>query len=268
MNFLKRFFHCHSSASSDVGRLNTGLTINTDDTVIPIATFTYDLIIVDAVSINEESYYYTKDVSIIKNLNPSIDYKYFRVNKTRCIYFTYSGICKVLFTLYESSIGIKFLSWYADYICKSYQSIVSEIFNKFLFPCVYLLHVDEYKGHINVYKFGRTDNFNRRYKELNRQYNTVFKIVTLQYIDPEFLSKAETEVQKRVVGSIIKIDNHTELFSINEISELIEFYKELGSKYNTKNKKLQEDITKLQYDYSLLIHKNTILELQMERKIN
>lgn len=255
MTFFKKFWPYSKSPN-----------VSPDSNVLPLLSFTYDLIAVNAVVVDDEYYFYINNTDFIKKLIPVVDYKQFQINKIKQVYFTYAGICKILFTLYESTVGIKFQTWYADYICKNYQTIVSEIFSKFVFSCVYLLHVDDYKGHTNVYKFGRTDNFNRRYRELNKQYVTVFKIVTLQYIDPEYLSKAETEIQKRVVGNIIKIDKHTELFTISTISEIVDFYKELGCKYNTKNKKLQDDITKLQYENSLLTHKNTILELQMEKK--
>lgn len=199
--------------------------------------------------------------NIINTLEKKIDYV---MDGEKNIYLTYPGLIKFLFIYTNTTTAINFQKWYEINITGKdlYIETLYDIFSTFTFPCIYLLCTKNYKQYDIVYKFGRTDNFIRRYKELNKLYVTTFNIIILQYIDPEYLSKAETQVHKFVMDNIIKIENHVELFTIENISPVIDLYKEIGSKYSVKNKKLQEDIEKLNYELKISEQKNKIYELK------
>jgi hypothetical protein len=194
------------------------------------------------------------DNIITSKFDNNVDYKM----NNDIIYLTYAGVLRILFTFSKSNIAMGFKKWYDSVFMESinYTNVVSEVFSKFELSCIYLLYIGDYKGHKNVYKFGRTDNFIRRYKELNKAYNCIFKIYTLQYIDPEYLSRAETEVCKFLSEYIVKIDNHTELFSITDPTSFIQKYKEIGSKYSMTNKEMKEH-------FNEMLHKNKLLEMEL-----
>jgi hypothetical protein len=191
---------------------------------------------------------------IISKYELNIDYK-----RDTLVLLTYFGLLRTLFMFTNSNTAMEFKKWYElEYLKKNiYTNTLSEIF-KFEFPCIYLLYIGNYKTYDNVYKFGRTDNFIRRYKELNKTYDCVFKISILQYIDPEYLSKAENEINKIVKNNMIKIDNHVELITLQDPSEVINKYKEIGSKYSTTNKDMKNKYIELEHNYKLL---ETKLEL-------
>lgn len=184
----------------------------------------------------------------------NIDYKM----DSSHVYMTYTGVLKMLFTYSKSNVAIGFKKWYESTFMErnNYIALLSEIFSKFELPCIYLLYIGDYKGHKNVYKFGRTDNFIRRYKELNKAYNCLFKIYTLQYIDPEYLSKAENEVSKLVADQVIKVDNHNELFTTEDPTSIAQKYKEIGTKYAMNNKEMKERLNEL-------VNKNKLLEMEL-----
>jgi hypothetical protein len=201
------------------------------------------------------------DKKIVKTYKESIDYK--RDNKF--IYLTYKGMLKTLFIYSTTLIALEFMHWYEINFTEvlPYIEHVHEIFSKFEFPCIYLLYIGNYKEYQNVYKFGRTENFNRRYRELNKTYNCVFKICTLQFIDPEYLSSAEVDVHRLVTPYSIVIENHVELIALLNPNLLIEQYKAIGKKYSVHNKILREQIIDLQYRNKILA-----LELQVLKNKN
>lgn len=191
-----------------------------------------------------------------------IDYQ--NIDSITC--FTYVGILKFLFTCSSKHV-IDFQKWYDSEILLNlnYMNTVISIFETFEFSCIYLLYIGTYREYKNVYKFGRTDNFQRRYKELNKTYNTTFKIVTLQYIDPDYVPKAEVEVNKFVAKDSITIDNFNELISTENINPVIALYKELGLKYSANNKPLKDKIIEL--EHKLELTEKDLLIAQKENKL-
>lgn len=156
-----------------------------------------------------------------------------------------------------------------------YENIVLTLFSKFDFPCIYLLEIGKYKEFDNVYKFGRTDNFIRRYKEHSKTYNVIPIVHILQYIDPDYLSKAEVDIKNYMnsINSLITTEHHDELVSLNDkqLKSLITIYKDINHKYSVKTDVLQNKIDELNNkmelmsrDYELklekLLHKCDILE--------
>jgi hypothetical protein len=164
---------------------------------------------------------------IIKNFKFNVDY----IQNNNTIYLTYNGINRLLFGFISAEDAFKFSDWYKRNLLKTDTMSIIEIFNKFKFPCVYLLYIGNYFNYYNVYKFGRTDDFGRRYKELNIKYNVIFKITILQYIPPGLLPSAELEIKQFLFDHIIKINNYTELVSIDNPKSVILFYKNIGNKY-------------------------------------
>jgi hypothetical protein len=204
-------------------------------------------------------YFYSKSVieflhiKHIKKFDVDIDY----VIYNKDIYFTYDGLLRAFYIYSNSKLANEVKNWYEQVILnkQKYAKNVHEIFSKFDFPCIYLLFIGSFKGYNNVYKFGRTENFCRRYKELNKKYDRIFEIVILQFIDPEYLSQAETEVHHLLSDYSIKIENYNELVMLINPSFVIDQYKLIGKKFLTTNKNLQREINELQY-------KNKILELE------
>lgn len=151
-----------------------------------------------------------------------------------------------------------------------YKSIIYDIF-RFKFPCIYLLKIGGYREYTNVYKFGRTDNFIRRYKEHNKSYNLVLSIIILQYIDNEYLSKAENDIRKymRDISALIQDEQHNELVSLsdNQIKTLVDIYSEISQKYSVKNNSLQENINELNHQIEILNKNNEIEDLKYNKII-
>ena len=221
---------------------------NKDMIVSAFGSYEEPLFLLNGVEAYLDNYNLKKNVQ--KTYEYNIDYK----NNNNNIYLTYKGMLKTFFIHSSSNIAFEFMHWYSinftDLI--AYSENIHEIFSKFEFPCIYLLYIGNYREYVNVYKFGRTENFHRRYKELNKQYNCIFRLSTLQYIDPEYLSRAEAEVVQTIVPYLIKVDNHVELISISNPRLIFEKYKLLGKKYSVHNKVLREQLNDIQYKYTIL----------------
>jgi hypothetical protein len=222
-------------------------------TLFDLDIITNDLVIID---------YNLSITKIQKKVNKYDKQDLFTIDNK--MYLTYSGLVRILFLLPSSLYAIDFIKWYEnDYSTKNlYVNVVCEIFSKFEFPCVYLLHIGTYKNNINVYKFGRTNNFIRRYKELNKYYECVFKICLLQYVDPDHLSKAETDIHKILQNNIISLENYTELFSIHDINPVIAEYKKIGASYSLTNKEIYGRLIELQYQLKILELENQLLKVK------
>jgi hypothetical protein len=220
------------------------------------------------------------------------DYKYIKVDGKKgkpFLYFTFLGLIRYAYVSKTSSLisrsiikwatNILYIHQYGSDKQKSnlastlinYQSIVSDIFSKFEFPCIYLLNIGHYKEYNNVYKFGRTDNFYRRYKEHNKTYNTICSVCIIQYIDVDYLSKAEVEVKNYMISinALIQVENHDELVVLEDkqIKTVINIYKYISNTYSTKINNLQDNINTLQHEKELLI-RDTEIKLLKEQHIN
>ena len=205
---------------------------------------------------------FKKDIDI-STFTEKIEYQC--IESVNCL--TYNGVMKYFYVYLTSKHAIDFQKWYEIEIMENqnYCNVLLSLFSNFDFPCIYLLYIGNYKGYTNVYKFGRTDNFYRRYKELNKHYSTTFKITTLQFIDPEYLPKAEVEVNKFVSKYLIPdLENFTELISIDSINPVIALYKELGIKWSTNTKNLKEKISELEHKLEIVERDNLILKKDNE----
>lgn len=220
------------------------------------------------------------------------DYKYIKIYGSKgrpYLYLTFLGLLRFAFVSRSSNTSKKITKWANDILfthqygsnkqrnelattlTSSYQSIVSDIFSKFEFPCIYLLGIGNYREFTNVYKFGRTDNFNRRYKEHSKMYNVVPTVCILQYIDTDYLSKAEVDIKNYMssINALIQTENHDELVSLSDkqLKMVISVYKDMSHKYSSKIDVLQDRINELNHQIELLVRDNEIKILKEQQKL-
>jgi hypothetical protein len=192
--------------------------------------------------------------------------------------------------------------------------IIKEVFNtdRNTIPCVYLftlntvkelrtsMNIDtKYADDAVVAKFGFTKDLSRRTGEHLTKYNKIqnvnLKLKYYSYIDPQYMSNAETDIKDIMVAFKIKlnydnedelviipkelmkiVERHYELIGKNymgHISELITRIKELEDKYEkqllTHQIELEQvkhnlELSKEKYDHELLKKDFEIIKLQMQ----
>lgn len=230
----------------------------------------------------------------------------------KCLYLTYKGLLKVLFTS-RTGNAEKFQDWAEEklFTCQmgsteEKEVLVSEVmnmdvanvramFNKYAstFPCIYLLSLglvkdlkqtfnigDDVDGSLIVYKFGRTEDFERRLFELQKQYgkmrNVCINVVFFHTIDIKYLSEAETSVNQFCTNfsKRLLVENYKELviFNSTELREVKNQYKMLGDLYMGATAGLQKQIGDLKHENEVLVSKHTaeicLLKLEAsERKL-
>ena len=218
----------------------------------------------------------------------------------KCLYLTYKGLLKVLFSS-RTGNAEKFQDWAEDklFVCQmgsieEKEEVVSELmsidvknvrmmFDKkvFTFPCIYLLALgmvkdlretfnigEEVDGNSVVYKFGRTDNFERRLGEHQKEYgsmkNVIIKVVSFYYIDIKYLSDAEVAVNQLCnnFSKNLVFENYKELVLLNEneLKQIKTYYKMLGELYIGATAGLQKQINDLTNDLIISNCKNESLE--------
>lgn len=128
--------------------------------------------------------------------------------------------------------------------------------------CVYLLKLSKLP---NVYKYGFTKDFKRRYKEHTVTFNKYnINIESYKYvnIDKEFMSKAEKDISDYISQLNLNYDFHNfkELFQYHGNIKLIEkVYIDTEYKYNFKKMDTDRKILELSYQNELL-KKDLIIE--------
>jgi hypothetical protein len=230
----------------------------------------------------------------------------------KCLYLTYKGLLKVLFAS-RTGNAEKFQDWAEEklFTCQmgsteEKEVLVSEVmnmdvanvramFNKYAstFPCIYLLSLglvkdlkqtfnigDDVDGSLMVYKFGRTEDFERRLFELQKQYgkmrNVCISVVFFHTIDIKYLSEAETSVNQFCTNfsKRLLVENYKELviFNSTELREVKNQYKMLGDLYMGATAGLQKQIGDLKHENEVLVSKHNaeicLLKLEAsERKL-
>lgn len=217
----------------------------------------------------------------------NVDYKKLNTGgNSPYLYLTYIGLLRFIFVSRGSKVVSEVQRWIMDIIYKcqfgnreertslvktivpNYSDIVCDIFSKFEFSCIYLIGIGNYKEHTNVYKFGRTNDFNRRYKEHTKTYNTIPTVCILQHVDTDYLPKAEVDVKQYMtdINVLIQTENHDELVTLTDkqVKSVMNIYKHIGHTYSAKTDVLQEQITTLKHQLELL-ERDTELKLLKER---
>jgi len=166
-------------------------------------------------------------------------YKYFYTAKTnndgngkiKKLYLTYIGLLRVLFASRGAAVD-KFVDWASKTLFTSRMGssdqkkklasnllgvsieAVKQVFNKTVnkLPCIYLLSIgcvkdlrktlnigDKYNDKDYVYKYGRTEDLERRIKEHERTYGKLqgsqLELIINGFIDPQYVAEAETKLK-------------------------------------------------------------------------
>jgi len=242
------------------------------------------------------SHYDIDDVSYIVNNH---------TNKKE-LYLTYRGMLKVLFSS-RSGKANTFIDWATDtlfthqmgtpeqkqkLVCKTLgitTDALKEVFNttSTTIPCVYLFSLNtvkqlrksmdipiKYKDDDIVLKYGFTDNLKRRTSEHEKYCttikNTELKLKYWSYIDPQYISSAETDITDffKLLNCHYEYNNKKELVIVSQkiLPQIEKRYKQTGELYGGHIKELTNKINELNNKIKnmTLEHKNEILELKVE----
>ncbi len=188
----------------------------------------------------------TKDVSTKNNKNKS--------GRIKKLFLTYKGLLRVLFASRGKAVD-RFVDW-ATYTLFTAQmgtstqknilaanllgidvNTVKEVFKKSAssLPCTYLLSIgkvanlkksldigDDYNDDDFVIKWGMTDDFKRRLGEHQNTFSKIkgsnLEVIAFNYIDPQFVSKAESDLKKYFKDTSMKLDieKHDELAIVSK----------------------------------------------------
>lgn len=247
-------------------------------------------------------------------------------NKTNTIkkelYLTYEGILRVLFASHTTNVK-PFIRWATEQLFTLQMGtieekeelvssvlginakIIKEVFNadRNTLPCVYLFTlntVKELRSTMNidnkylddsiVAKFGFTKDLSRRTGEHITKYNKIqnvdLKLKYYSYIDPQYMSNAETDIKDIMIAfktnfnfendeelviipkELMKnVERHYELIGKNymgHISELIIKIKELEDKYEKQMLKHELELQQNKHELQQNKHENILLRKDLE----
>ena len=213
------------------------------------------------------------------------------------LYLTYEGILRVLFVSHSKKVKV-FIKWATETLftvqlgknCDkdklisqikgvSYENI-QELFsiNARSLSCIYLtafntveklreiMNIDEkYSDDSGVYKFGLSKSFEIRknghkseYKKLEKYID--MKLVYFTYIDPLYISEAETEIKNLLMEYKFEWDEHNEIVIIpnNMINTVKSFYEKIGAKYSGHVAEYDKQINDYKTEITKLQTKETI----------
>lgn len=260
---------------------------------------------------NNETYFVKFDdikefINDIHNIDYSSDLRVTYDKKE--MFLTYNGLLRVLFASHSKTAS-KFVDWatktlftaqmgtekqknklIADIKGVSYEA-VKESFNALAtdFPCVYLITLntvkdlrksmdidDKYNDEDIVCKFGLSKDFNKRMNGHAQEFKSIKNKINLSvkyysFIDPLFISKAETEIKELLSDYSFEWNNMKEIIIINKnlFKTVKTFYENMAMKYsghasglNEKIKDLEVQIEKKNNEIVLLKkqHENDLLE--------
>lgn len=127
---------------------------------------------------------------------------------------------------------------------------------------------DEY----DVFKFGHTQHFNKRFKEHQTTYGKMsgvsLELIHFHIIDPKYSSNAETDVSDmfKYLGYKLNVPDFNELVAYENTKETKKYitkqYKNIGDSYIGNTAGLQKEIEKLKEEIKEINHK---YELQQEK---
>jgi prophage antirepressor-like protein len=207
--------------------------------------------------------------------------------RNRSLYLTYRGLtkvlfssrspnaehfqkwaCEMLFTIQmgtkaeQTKLSAKLLGMSAD----DMMNMLSSHSNKF--PCIYLIILGtvkdlresmnisaEWSDDLLVCKYGFTDSYKRRIPEHQATYETTYKNAVVRpyaynYIDPQFLSKAEGEIRQivSVFEKKLNVDGKNDLamFSTEQLALIKTQYGFIGKKYMGESNEMQQMIVQLE----------------------
>jgi len=218
------------------------------------------------------------------------------------LFLTYVGLLRVLFVS-RSGKAEQFVNWATETLFTthlgtteqkdkligkmkgvSYEAI-QELFNTSArsMPCVYLTSLgyvkdlkqkmkinDDHDDKNIVYKFGLTKDFNQRknghkneYKELG---NIDMKLVYFSFIDPLYISQAETELKNVLSDHSIEYKDHKELITLSakELKKTKEIYEKLALKYSGHTESFF--IEKTEFEIKIREYESKISQIEKDNK--
>ena len=219
----------------------------------------------------------------------------------KCVYLTYHGLLRVLFVSRNKNVK-RFQDWAEESLFtiqmgtkedkvklgtsilnispKTYKAVFSTYANKF--PCIYLLSLGTVKDLRDtfgidastpddyiVYKYGFTDDLQRRIGENETKYNKLdnvnVKLATFNIIDPIYMKDAERDIREEcnAYEVSLKSDGYNELIVLNEkqLKHTKQHYCRIGREYAGHTAELQDQLVKLKDDiktYEFRLELNTI----------
>lgn len=245
-----------------------------------------------------------EEIILNKKNGYKIDFHYKSIKKH--LYLTYLGLVRVLFVS-NSGQAEKFQQWAINILFTNQfgttdqkkslvanmlgvsATTVKAVFNKdtHKLPCIYLFSIgkvkdlrkvlnisDEIDGNLFVYKWGMTDDLERRTGEHNRYYGKIggtVELVLYCYIDPTHMSRAETKIKTLMTETELKLNNkkYIELAIIpsNKMKFIKDYYKTISEaclghvrEMTLKLDKMETEKELLEKDKQLLAKDNDLLD--------
>ncbi len=254
-------------------------------------------------NIHYRYFYFSKNV-----VNYGKNKKVEKVKKVKKIFLTYTGLLKVLFSSRNKSVN-NFVGWATETLFTAHlgtkdkkdalastlmgvsSDIVKEVFNKTssTLPTLYLLSIGkvkdlrvslkigkEYDDEMIVCKGGETDDLTRRFKEHIATYGKMpganLCLKWFNYIDPQYKSKAETELFKKfeLMGYLLPHAKYEELliFGKKDIKNIIGEYDNVALKYTGHIKEVKDKIKDLENHIVILKKEKENDLLRKDNQIN
>ena len=249
----------------------------------------------DGYSINEHYSFFT----IQKRTSGDI------LNSKKELFLTYEGIIRLLYVS-RSKNAANFRNWATEKLftiqmgtvenkeilgtnilnvnIESFRAVFKSHASKF--PCIYLLELGTVKNlrsifdisldindNLIIYKYGFTDNMERRLFEHNNDYgklkNININLATFHIIDVKYTSEAENDLRQffKNMKKTLNIDGRKELIAIDkdELKTVIREYKHIGMDYIGATFELQNQIKDLEIKINNLY--NEIKEINLKHEL-
>jgi hypothetical protein len=217
-----------------------------------------------------------------------IHYKTFTVKKLdkehdtlskKCLYLTYNGILKVLFSS-RSGNAESFQNWAAEKLFTIqmgateqkyklsaellgvYPQTIKDVFktNSSKTPCVYLYLIgnankligNKYTDNDLLCKFGCTDDLPRRTNEhdklFSKEFNTKIELICFSIIEAKYIFQAENNIYQYFKANVIEYKNMKELIVINKkaLHSIKEHYSMIQNSYIGRYEEMNNKISVLE----------------------
>ena len=277
----------------------------------------------ETTTVYEEIIHYKKFIKKVeKNTHLPSDTNIY-TNNQQTIYLTYKGLIRMLITR-RHPVADKFQDWCfktlftiqmgneiekEDLGTKILNMNIETYRNAFKthstsLPCVYLTELgkvkdlketfdindDIYKNNMNsnIYKFGFTDDIDRRLSEHQNDYgklkNVNLQLIKFTMVEQRYKVEAEKDLRqffgnfnKRLIVKIDKTEkkdesindrSRYELIILNkeELESVFKYYKFIGNEYAGSTTELQNKIEKMKHEMESMKHKNELIKLETEKQ--
>jgi len=249
----------------------------------------------------------------------NVHYKYFypKNKKTKNLYLTYMGILRLLFSSNRNNAE-KFARWCAEILFTYHignikqkhdlaskligvsSDAIKSVFNKTAIkvPVIYLFSIgivkkltttlslyseNDYNDDDYVCKWGMTKDFERRTKEHEITYgklkNSNLRLLIFGYIDPQYISEAETKVKRLIESMNLKLEhekyNELAIIPKNKMKTIKENFEMISKVYmghitelvnKIKEKDIEKELTQVKYEKELQkeIYEKELLKKEYE----